>query len=61
MSVFSVAATAYTFFVTLLARGPATAMTLGIGFVASRFFAWQLLQTALWSVAWGFAALSSVI
>ncbi|MCT9002799.1 DUF7657 domain-containing protein [Microbacterium memoriense] len=59
--VFGLAAATWTFIVSLLPRRPLMAMVLAIAFTASPFFAWWLLQTTLWPVAWGFAVLAAAI
>lgn len=61
LPVFSLAAAAYSFVVSLMPRRPATSMMLAIAMAASPFFAWWLLQTTLWPVAWGFAVLTAVL
>ncbi|WP_336631588.1 MULTISPECIES: DUF7657 domain-containing protein [unclassified Microbacterium] len=61
LPVFGLAAAAYTFALTLMPRRVLTALTLGIAFTASPFFAWWLLQTTLWPAAWGFAVLAATV
>lgn len=59
LPLFAVAASAYAFCLTWLPRAPVTAMVFALGFTASPFFQWWLLQTTLWPVAWGFAVLAA--
>lgn len=61
LPVFGLAAAAYAFVLTALPRRPLTAMSVAVAFTASPFFAWWLLQTTLWPVAWGFAVLTGVV
>lgn len=61
LPVFGLAAGAYAFILSLLPRRPLTSMTLAVAFTASPFFAWWLLQTTLWPVAWGFCVLAASV
>lgn len=59
LPVFGVAAAAYAFVLTVLPRRPLTALSVAVAFAASPFFAWWLLQTTLWPVAWGLLVLTA--